>query len=178
MSSAITCSFAVLRAASPDDVLDQALLIVEKAHSKNLTAVELSLYQEARKCLEENIEEGNVEDKNDAPSTAVMFATAAGAKSGSTNDRAKYEFSGFWERLAQTLFILDEPKSRDTWPESLRQSKVELALKLSTTSILSLETREMMNQTLGVWFEHERSRPIRSLIEKARQTLVPTSASQ
>lgn len=174
LSSAIKCLLAVLRNISTAEVLDQSLSIIKKAHSKNSSAVEKSLYSEATKSLAEVIDH---QDKK-AAETATKAGMMPGSVARMANHEASHKFGEFWDGLAFELFNSDALKGYPSSAEPLRRCKVDTALKLSTSTVISFRTRETLIQILLYCLEDERSKPLRALLEEAieanRKAMSPT----
>lgn len=158
LCSAITCLFATLRLNSAQDVLDQSLVIIKKAHDQNLDTVTLSLYEAATHFVEDTIES---KGENDASEQNVKSSLAANRSDGSK----------FLHGLILALFSSDPPShasDADT-SEALRLARTDLVSKVASQTTIGFATRETLSKIFDSWLQHERSRPLRQKIELASE---------
>jgi len=168
----------VLRTTSTSDVLDSSLAAVRKARSKSSGVVDLALYRAAKSFIEEIViienDAGKEMNATDSALTRLdsggidqleSLIKRSGPKTAGTNQLETQKF----KRFLHELVLVTLGAASDTDAESLRSARIHLGLTLSVTKVLSSETRETLQKAFTAWLEHERSRPLRLLVEQALQ---------
>lgn len=153
----------MLRKSSSWDVLEQAAVVIQKAHAQGSDAVELSLYEGAQHIIKE------FDDKHsekDSSATNVGTTSSPGTNLGSeTNER-------FLSELVLALFGSDPQLSHTAHAsntESVRRARVKTASTLLQSPSASVTSRQRVQQVLQVWLEHEPSQPLRQLAREGLQ---------
>lgn len=183
LSSAITCLFAVLGKSSTSDVLDQAVMIVKKTHAVRLGVVEQSLYEEARRLVEEIDDRPSEKDSTD---TSVVSPAITHTEAGPNPDSitsgtnpGRQTIERFLHELVLALFGSDPQHSHashasDT--ESLRRARVKTGSRILQSTMISSSTRETLCQRLTSWLDQEQSQPLRLLIQQGLKGRERTSS--
>ncbi|KAK5076267.1 proteasome component M29 [Lithohypha guttulata] len=157
LRSAVACVFAVIRLDSTPVILEQALNLVKRIHAQGSNTTKVPLYEAATRFIQDVVEK----NENDT--------LGKNAEPGSVDTGKKFLYE-----LTLAFFRLDSANqlssSNAEASEAVRLARTNLALKIVSQRTISRETREVYAELLTSWDEHERSRPIRQIIETASTT--------
>lgn len=188
VSAAIKCLFACLGPQSPTGVLDQSLKLVRASHQRKTPTIDICVYDgqqqivsklshEVKTKASENETEAEVRDEEKAAAWQVA-AGASGLSSRETADETSASTStmardsSFWRPWQDLVLVslAEDPQRHVDATESLRKSRISLAVAFVQSGIPNLQARGTLADLLNAWLQAERSRPLRSLLEEALQT--------
>jgi len=162
MTAVVTCLFKILATHVDPDVLDSARQLVEKAHAMQSAAIDTALYDGATFLI--------TTTRSENPSLGDGRVGENDVKNASASDKADdpRRFARASEEIGLALLADpgDSPSLPGSEPEKLRISRVALGMALAENGV---HYPDKLDAIFDQWLRTERSRPLRSDIERARR---------